>query len=69
MDKFDEQGHARLVGGSLIILGILAFGLILADFLPDDVFTLPPHFFGQEGLVVVGTLMLAVGFYLRRKGL
>ena len=53
----------------MIILGILAFGLILADFLPDDVFTLPPHFFGQEGLVVVGTLMLAVGFYLRRKGL
>ncbi len=68
MDEFDEHGHARVVGGALIVLGALAFVLILADFVPGDIFTLPPHFFGHDGLAVVGTLMLAVGFYLRRKG-
>jgi hypothetical protein len=68
MDEFDVRGHACLIGNVLIVLGFLAFGLVLADFVPDEIFALPPHFFGNDGAVVVGLMMLVAGFYLRRSG-
>jgi hypothetical protein len=66
MDEFDVRGHARLIGNVLIVLGFFAFGLVLADFIPDEIFALPPHFFGNDGVVMVGLTMLVAGFYLRR---
>jgi len=49
MDDFDVRGHARMVGNVLIALAGLAFAVALAGLLPDDVFQLRPHFFGNEG--------------------
>ena len=66
MEDFDVRGHARLVGNVLIALALFAFGIALAGWLPDEVFALPPHFFGNEGAVVVGLLFLASGLLLRR---
>lgn len=66
MDDFDGRGHARLVGNVLIVLGFFSFGLVLLDFIPDDIFALPPHFFGNEGAAMVGLMMLVAGFFLRR---
>ena len=66
MDDFDARGHARLIGNVLIALGIFALGIALAGLLPDEIFALPPHFFGDEGAVVVGLLFLVSGGLLRR---
>ncbi len=66
MDEFDVREHARLIGNVLIVLAFLAFGLVLVDFIPDRIFALPPHFFGNDGAVTVGLVMLVAGFYLRR---
>jgi len=46
----------------------VATGLVLLDFIPDDIFALPPHFFGNEGALTVGLMMLVAGFFLRRSG-
>lgn len=66
MDEFDVREHARLIGNVLIVLAFLAFGLVLVDFIPDRIFALPPHFFGNDGAITVGLVMLVAGFYLRR---
>jgi hypothetical protein len=66
MEEFDVQGHARLVGNVLIAFAIFAFGIVLADLIPDDIFALPPHFFGNGGAVAIGLLFLVSGVWLRR---
>jgi hypothetical protein len=68
MDEFDVRGHGRLIGNVLIVLGFFAFGLVLVDFIPDEIFALPPHFFGNDGALAVGVMMLVAGLYLRRSG-
>jgi hypothetical protein len=66
MDDFDVRGHSRLVGNVLIALGLCGFGMALAGWLPDDVFALRPHFFGNEGAAVIGLVFVVAGFLLRR---
>ena len=66
MDEFDARGHARLVGNVLIALAVLAFAIALAGLLPDDIFRLRPHFFGNEGAALVGLAFLVSGLLLRK---
>jgi hypothetical protein len=66
MEEFDVRGHARLVGNVFIALAVLAFGLALADLIPDDIFALPPHYFGNGGAVAIGLLLLVGGLWMRR---
>jgi hypothetical protein len=66
MDEFDEREHARSVGDVLIALAIFAFGLVLADLIPDDIFALPPHYFGNGGAVAIGLVLLVSGIWLRK---
>jgi len=66
MDEFDEREHARSVGNVLIALAIFAFGLVLADLIPDDIFALPPHYFGNGGAVAIGLVLLVSGIWLRK---
>ena len=66
MDEFDERGHARLIGNVLIALGIFALGIALAGFLPDEIFALRPHYFGDSGAAVIGIVFLLGGFWLRK---
>jgi len=54
MDEFDERGHSRLIGNVLIALGIFALGIALAGFLPDEIFALRPHYFGDSGAAAIG---------------
>jgi hypothetical protein len=66
MDEFDEREHARSVGNVLIALAIFAFGLVLANLIPDDIFALPPHYFGNGGAVAIGLVLLVSGIWLRK---
>jgi hypothetical protein len=66
MDDFDVRGHARLVGNVLIALAVFAFGIALAGLLPDKIFQLRPHFFGNEGAAFVGLVFLVAGLLLRK---
>jgi hypothetical protein len=66
MDEFDEREHARSVGNVLIALAIFAFGLVLADLIPDDIFALPPHYFGNGGASAIGLVLLVSGIWLRK---
>ena len=66
MDEFDERGHSRLIGNVLIALAVVAFGIALAGLLPEDVFQLRPHFFGNEGAALVGLAFLVSGLLLRK---
>jgi hypothetical protein len=66
MDEFDEREHARSVGDVLIALAIFAFGLVLADLIPDDIFALPPHYFGNGGALAIGLVLLVSGIWLRK---
>lgn len=66
MEEFSVQGHARLVGNVLIGLALFAFGIALAGLIPDDVFALPPHYFGNGGAAAIGALFLISGLWLRR---
>lgn len=66
MDEFDVRGHSRLVGNVLIVFAIFAFGIVLADLIPDDIFALPPHYFGHGGAALIGVLFLAAGLWLRK---
>jgi hypothetical protein len=66
VDEFDEREHARSVGNVLIALAIFAFGLVLADLIPDDIFALPPHYFGNGGAVAIGLVLLVSGIWLRK---
>ena len=66
MDEFDARGHARLVGNVLIALAVVAFGIALAGLLPEDVFQLRPHFFGNEGAALIGVAFLVSGLLLRK---
>jgi hypothetical protein len=66
VDEFDVRGHARLVGNVLITLGLLALGVALAGWLPDEIFALRPHYFGDGGAAAVGVVFLLSGFLLRR---
>jgi hypothetical protein len=66
MDEFDEREHARSVGNVLIALAVFAFGLVLADLIPDDIFALPPHYFGNGGAVAIGLVLLGSGIWLRK---
>jgi hypothetical protein len=50
----------------LIALAIFAFGLVLADLIPDDIFALPPHYFGNGGAVAIGLVLLVSGIWLRK---
>lgn len=68
MDEFDVRGHARLVGNLLIVFAVFAFGIALADLVPDEVFDLPPHYFGNGGAVAIGVLFLGAGLFLRKRG-
>jgi hypothetical protein len=66
MDEFDEREHAKSVGNVLIALAIFAFCLVLADLIPDDIFALPPHYFGNGGAVAIGLVLLVSGIWLRK---
>jgi hypothetical protein len=66
VDEFDVRGHARLVGNVLIALGLFALGIALAGLLPDEIFALRPHYFGDGGAAAVGVVFLVAGFLLRR---
>lgn len=66
MDDFDVRGHARLIGNVLIALGLFALGIALAGLLPDDIFALRPHYFGDGGAAVIGVVFLLGGFRLRK---
>ena len=66
MDEFDVRGHSRLVGNVLIAFAIFAFGIVLADLIPDEIFALPPHYFGNGGAALIGVLFLAGGLWLRK---
>jgi len=66
MDDFDVRGHSRLVGNVLIGFAIFAFGIVLADLVPDDIFALPPHYFGNGGALAIGLLFLVSGIWLRK---
>lgn len=66
MDDFDARGHARLVGNVLLVLAAVAFVVALAGLLPDQVFRLRPHFFGNEGAALIGVAFLVSGLLLRR---
>lgn len=65
MDGFDDRQHARLVGNVLLSMAAFAFGLEIAGLLPDDIFKLPPHYFGHGGAAAVGVLLLIGGLFLR----
>jgi hypothetical protein len=65
-DDFDVAGHARLVGNVLISFALFAFAIVLVDLIPDEIFALPPHYFGSGGAILIGLLFLAAGFWLRR---
>jgi hypothetical protein len=66
MDEFDVRGHSRLIGNVLIGLGLFALGIALAGLLPDDIFALRPHYFGDGGAAVIGVVFLLGGFWLRK---
>lgn len=66
MDEFDVRGHARLVGNVLIAVALIAFGIALVGLLPNEIFKLRPHFFGNEGAAFVGVVFLVAGILLRR---
>jgi len=66
MDDFDVRGHARLIGNVLIVLAVVAFCVALAGLLPDYIFQLRPHFFGNEGAALVGLAFLVSGLLLRK---
>lgn len=66
MDEFDVRGHERLIGNVLIVFALLAFAISLAGLLPEEIFHLPPHFFGNGGVASVGLLCLACGLWLRK---
>ena len=66
MEEFDEREHARSVGNVLIALAIFAFGIALADLIPEEIFALPPHYFGNGGAVAIGLLFLVSGVWLRK---
>jgi hypothetical protein len=69
VEEFDVRGHERLVGNVLIGLAVFAFGIVLADWIPDEIFALPPHYFGNGGAAVIGVLFLVSGLWLRTRGL
>ena len=66
MDEFDLKAHARLVGNVLIALAVVAFAVALAGLLPENIFQLRPHFFGNEGAALVGLAFLVSGLLLRK---
>ena len=66
VDEFDVRGHARLIGNVLIALALLAFAIALAGLLPDEMFQLPTHFFGNGGAALVGLACFAAGLWLRK---
>lgn len=66
MDDFDVRGHSRMIGNVLIALGLLALGVALAGLLPDDIFALRPHYFGDGGAAAIGMVFLLGGFWLRK---
>lgn len=66
VDDFDGRGHARMVGNALIALAFVAFAVALAGLLPDDIFRLRPHFFGNEGAALAGLAFLVSGLLLRK---
>ncbi|MFM8231532.1 MAG: hypothetical protein ACKOAL_09940 [Chthoniobacterales bacterium] len=66
VEEFDARGHAQLVGNVFIALAVVAFAIALAGLLPDDVFQLRPHFFGNEGAALVGLVFLVSGLLLRK---
>jgi len=39
----------------------------VADLLPDEIWALPPHYFGRGGAALVGLLFLVAGLWLRGK--
>jgi len=65
MEDFDARQHSRLVGNALLGMAAFAFGLELADLLPDEILALPPHYFGRGGAALVGLLFLLAGLWLR----
>jgi hypothetical protein len=66
VNDFDERGHSRLIGNVLIVLGLCAFGVALAGLLPDEIFALRPHYFGDGGAAAIGVVFLLSGLWLRR---
>ncbi len=66
MNKFDSHDHSRLIGHVLIAMGGFAWLIALAGFIPDRIFTLPNHFFGNEGAMAVGSLLVVSGFLMRK---
>ena len=66
MSDFDTRSHARLVGNVLIALGAFAFAIALADLIPDRIFALPAHYFGNGGAAIIGVLLLVTGLLMRK---
>lgn len=60
------RGHARLIGNVLLAIALLAFLVALAGLLPEKIFRLPPHYFGNGGAALVGLICVAVGLWVRK---
>lgn len=67
MEDFDARAHARLVGNVLVAFGVFALAIAAAGLLPGDEFALRPHYFGSGGAAVIGVVLGAAGFWMRRK--
>ena len=66
MNDFDARVHARLISNVLIALGVFAFAISLADFIPRGIFALPPHYFGSGGAAMVGLVLVVAGYLMRK---
>lgn len=66
MADFDPDAHSCLVGNVLISMGAFAGMIALADFVPDKILSIPPHFLGTGGTAVIGLLLIVAGLRMRK---
>lgn len=66
VDEFDPDAHPRLIGNVLISMGAFAGMIALADFVPDKILSIPPHFLGTGGTAAIGLLLIVAGLRMRK---